>query len=431
MLAPLESTRRLPIYFLFRQIATLEYRPDDAWRAVEGIGASRLKRLVISHVTTRSPMGSKSKLLFSGVEMTCGIASHLFSEYIPETLYAVCPIPHVGRVFITGHPHSKLQLQLIRDRGTSVARDYNIVFDLDDTLIYNPTHAAEVVPGSQFVNPAPPHRINAAEDVPYMRPNLEAFLDLVCPYFRQIRVCTMSMRQRAHRVVSLLDPAQQTLLRNQPAHGEVVACREDMGLGEDCLWPVSSGPPVKSLHLCHLPAGKETKTVILDDRWDVWSDALRENLVAVVPPQEMGPRSHDEYLNGEDGGTLGKHILLCLINLALKEERRLELVRTPLPIGLPSTEKPQRSRTAAVHRPTVVSPVTRIATTPERPLQQYLSSHIAAAPRLASLGTTETVPKDTYASGRYMPSCSPPIYFGAASRYGSEQSRRGYALRQH
>lgn len=63
---------------------------------------------------------------------------------------------------------------------------YNIVFDLDDTLIYNPTHAAAVVLGSEPVNPAPPHAINAAEDFPYMRPNLERFLDLVCPYFRQV-----------------------------------------------------------------------------------------------------------------------------------------------------------------------------------------------------------------------------------------------------
>ncbi len=33
-------------------------------------------------------------------------------------------------------------------------------------------------------------------------------------------------------VMSLLDPAQQTLLRNQPAHGEVLACREQAPAGE-------------------------------------------------------------------------------------------------------------------------------------------------------------------------------------------------------
>eukprot|EP00667_Euglena_gracilis_P009272 EG_transcript_9415 len=380
---------------------------DGGWRQFARLG---LRRLTISHVTTKSPTSSTRKVM--DIDITCDLGQLLLTRYPPGVLYAVCVVPDLGQLYITGDERNQIRMSLVADKSAR-PRPHNIVFDLDETLIFNPHHVGDLPPGAMPVNPSPPHYINdLVIDTPYLRPNVLPFLQLVCQYFSQVRVCTMSLRQRAQAVIRHMDPGRRTLLKNLRTEKKVVTCREDMVPQLHYSWH-RGGPAQKGLEHCNLPAGSESRTVVLDDCWDIWPASLKENIVAVVPPQEMHGMPHDVYLNGADGGVLGKYILVCLVNMALKEERRPDLIIVELPVGI-ATVRPRPTPTPPppASAPAATRPSQMWATRtpdrvlrgrepdrpdPPRPLPRSRSSPFVNQP----LGTVGNVPMPALSSTRF------------------------------
>ena len=79
----------------------------------------------------------------------------------------------------------------------------------------------------------------------------------------------------------------------------------------------------KGFMALQLPKGSQAHTVILDDSAMVWPVSLQDNIVNIAGPERMGPLgtkglTHNMYLNGTDGGVVGRQMLLTLVTLACK-----------------------------------------------------------------------------------------------------------------
>eukprot|EP00669_Euglena_mutabilis_P005071 TRINITY_DN16443_c0_g1_i1.p1 TRINITY_DN16443_c0_g1~~TRINITY_DN16443_c0_g1_i1.p1 ORF type:complete len:723 (-),score=171.27 TRINITY_DN16443_c0_g1_i1:367-2358(-) len=317
-------TTNFVVNFLYRPIGTMEVSWPGRWpEQREG------HKLVIHYITTRppDPTALVTPFVIEGAQYTCRLARQLFSAYPAGTVYAVCVLPGVGRIYLCGAGPGKVpRASFVKDHSARIGEHgYNLVFDLDDTLVFDPEGLPhEIAPGCELV----PHTPDEDFAASYCRPHARAFLALVCQHFAEVRVCTFSGGRRALPIVRCLDPAHTTLRRDEAA-GQTVFAREDL---------VKVGGPFglrmeKRLADARLPNGFGTRTVVLDDNDNVWAlDERRLNQVVVTRPEDLeGALAHGAYMNGEDGGLLGCKVLEVLVRLALVEEGRPDLVIRAIP----------------------------------------------------------------------------------------------------
>ena len=173
--------------------------------------------LKVVDVTTKFP-AQYDCMVVATIDVLNEVGDRIFGR--GSGLLAVASIPGAGYAWISRHPTSSMQLVHIflsyrvpQSRATLQHRQYNIVFDLDDTLIFNPPCPSPTP--LYYVNQAAPHCIlDEPLDTPVMRPYIQEFLELVCQYFGIVRVCTLSLKSRATQIIELLDPHRRTLLRD-------------------------------------------------------------------------------------------------------------------------------------------------------------------------------------------------------------------------
>eukprot|EP00906_Rhabdomonas_costata_P021778 RCo031574 len=265
----------------------------------------------------------------------------------------------------------------------SILPPLNICFDLDETLIFNADVAGasspleyvvkeaphalkddcpELQPGSNALNPTSRNNI----DTPFVRHNVAEFLELICPYFRNVRLATFSVEARAKEIAELLDPDHVSLLKNyrtDPVTGQkpvanTVFARELLLQQGHCLTSeeygrISSGAIfwLKSLDMLDLPVkGLLQRSIIVDDRCDVWVERNQDNIVKISGPDTPQNIGRYSYLNEIDGGEIGKRILMTLINLELKSTFSPAFTTNqslvPLPAPVPMTAAPPSGKTA-------------------------------------------------------------------------------------
>jgi len=261
--------------------------------------------------------------------------------------------------------------------STRILPPFNICFDLDDTLIFNAPVKGCPVP-LDFVVRDPPHVLLedndpngevASSDCPFLRPQITSFLELICPYFRNVRLATFSVEARAREIAEHLDRTCTTLRKNyrpdaltgQKPVSNAVFARELLIQQAHCLSAadrslIKSGSVfwLKSLAMLDLPQkGLLQRTVVIDDRVDVWVRENQDNVVRISGPDRPGNIGDMRYINGGDGGEIGQRLLCALINLELKATAspayRESIHNMPLP-------SPKRLNSVRLTQPIPLSP---------------------------------------------------------------------------
>eukprot|EP00668_Euglena_longa_P013160 GGOE01015767.1.p1 GENE.GGOE01015767.1~~GGOE01015767.1.p1 ORF type:complete len:490 (-),score=20.90 GGOE01015767.1:206-1642(-) len=290
--------------------------------------------------------GSRFEARLTPLEELDAVAQHLFLA--TPSMHSCIILEGIGFLWLNKLQEEPfVRCNWLEDPSASarILPPLNLCFDLDDTLIFNaPVRGAKVQPS--FVVPEPPHLLVedvdpngevCSSDSPYIRPQMCEFLELVTPFFRNIRIATFSVAARAKEIAEYLDGNHTTLLKNyrpDPITGQkpvahVVFAREllllqghVLGAQERQLIKAGAVFWLKSLDMLDLPQkGLHQRTIILDDRLDVWAESNRENVVRITGPDRPGNIGDLEFLNGETGGEVGKRMLLSLINLELKSTR--------------------------------------------------------------------------------------------------------------
>jgi hypothetical protein len=287
------------------------------------------------------------------VEALNDVGLCLFAHCRPESLFCCAVLPEKGYVWLTkGAEAGSVLVYWVVDAAATPnirwIRRNHLVFDLDETLIFNPPNIPRSLRNMDYVNPVPPHYISEPSDKAVLRPHVKEFLELVCPYFDQVRTCSFSVHSRALRIVQLLDPSNTTLLKNWSEATKMVFAREDIlasalgGNSQSGAFATPGGPVKKSLRCCQLPVKAEQCTLILDDIPQVWPAGVQDNIIPILGPDKARPGPHDIYMNGVDGGHVGQQMLLTLVNLAAKSEGALHLVQAASPISLAPRSLPLR-----------------------------------------------------------------------------------------
>ena len=198
---------------------------EEVWQCLTYNGRSPKIKMV--DVSTRRPK-MYHRVLTVTLDTRNEIGHRLFDVH--SSLFGIAVVPNQGYAWIARHPSlHALNIFWVFDRraseNASHIRQYNLIFDLDDTLIFNPPLPnPETTPALYYVNQAPPHTIcDDPADTPVKRPHVQEFLALVCEHFRYVKVCTLSLRDRAKQIVDLLDPQHKTLLKDQAPDCQVLA----------------------------------------------------------------------------------------------------------------------------------------------------------------------------------------------------------------
>eukprot|EP01012_Entosiphon_sulcatum_P064391 TRINITY_DN93203_c0_g1_i1.p1 TRINITY_DN93203_c0_g1~~TRINITY_DN93203_c0_g1_i1.p1 ORF type:complete len:514 (+),score=53.24 TRINITY_DN93203_c0_g1_i1:1024-2565(+) len=274
------------------------------------------------------------------------VGQHLFLS--TPSLHSCLVIEGKGFLWLNKLPEeSFLRCNWLEDTGASlrILPPLNLCFDLDETLIFNAPVRGASAP-LQFVVKDPPHLLVedvdpngeiSSSDSPFLRPNVQEFLALVCPFFRNVRVATFSVDARAKEVVEHIDKDCLHLRKNykpDPLTGQrpvarAVFGRESLLQQGECLSlaernHIKAGAVfwMKSLEMLDLPQkGLLQRSIVLDDRTDVWSFANQDNVVKISGPDRPENIGNPTFINGVDGGEIGKRMLLTLINLELKVTR--------------------------------------------------------------------------------------------------------------
>eukprot|EP00667_Euglena_gracilis_P014510 EG_transcript_15040 len=326
----------IELHFFYHHVANLHF-PASAcehaytpalFQAWETLSEHSKGCLHTVDVTTKPPP-RYDQVLSANINILTGVGDRLFQR--GSGLYVLTTVPAGGYVWIGRHPTMPaVNLYWMHACPAPLPhRRYNIVFDLDDTLIFNPP-----CPSPEplyYVNQTAPHRIlDEPLDTPVMRPHIQEFLELICKHFETVRVCTLSLKPRAKQIVELLDPMRRTLLRNS-SNGAVERCivsREDVA-------DVFSEPTRSSIVAGKMPDGVSPKTfealqlppnttVIVDDSPQGWPPWAHLGIVPVAGPS-VPTCFAAGYLDSE-GGVVGQLILMALINLAVREEGAMHLV---------------------------------------------------------------------------------------------------------
>lgn len=218
----------------------------------------------------------------------------------------------------------------------------NLCLDLDDTLIFNaPINNSPV--SLEYVVKEPPHLLIddpdpsgevCSSDSPFVRPYVMDFLQLICPFFRNVRLASFSVQARAAEIARHLDPRCRSIQKNyqpdpitkQKPVTNTIFARELLLQQGHCLTLqertyIKSGAVfwLKSLEMLDLPQkGLYQRSIILDDRSDVWVQSNQENVVRISGPDKLLNIGDPNYINGYNGGEIGQRILLAFINLELK-----------------------------------------------------------------------------------------------------------------
>ena len=186
----------------------------------------RSQAIKMVDVTTRRPK-MYHRVITLTLDITNELGHRIFDANSP--LFGIIVMESAGYGWVARHPtlHA-LNIFWTFDARASMnashVRSYNLIFDLDDTLIFNPPLPnPESTPALYYVNQSPPHTIcDDAADTPVKRPHVQEFLALLCDHFKTVKVCTLSLRERARQIVELLDPQHRTLLKN--AHIDDQVC---------------------------------------------------------------------------------------------------------------------------------------------------------------------------------------------------------------
>lgn len=291
------------------------------------------------------------------ITLTLDIANELGHRLFDQNspLFGVIAIQNVGYGWVARHPtlHALNIFWVFDPYATSTAshiRQYNMIFDLDDTLIFNPPLPhPESTPALYYVNQTPPHTIcDDPIDTPVKRPHIQEFLSLICDHFKLIKVCTLSLRERARQIIELLDPQHRTLLKD--LHGtQVLVAREDMaeGYSQSARLKIMRGVPPKGFKknfavLKMNSLDSRSTTIVLDDSPGFWSVSAKDNIVPIYTAARTDTLKNSGYLNGfpGDGGVIGRQILMTLMNLAVKAEGAPHLMQ-PLELIVLDRRKPK------------------------------------------------------------------------------------------
>eukprot|EP00668_Euglena_longa_P002806 GGOE01003284.1.p1 GENE.GGOE01003284.1~~GGOE01003284.1.p1 ORF type:complete len:556 (-),score=110.07 GGOE01003284.1:842-2509(-) len=392
---------------------------EEVWQHLTQSG--RAQCISMLDVTTRRPK-MYHRVITLTLDITNEIGHRLFDPNSP--LFGIIAMQNVGYGWVARHPtlHA-LNIFWVFDPYASPTashiRQFNLIFDLDDTLIFNPPLPhPESTPALYYVNQTPPHTIcDDPIDTPVKRPHIQDFLALVCDHFKLIKVCTLSLRERARQIIELLDPQHRTLLKDSVHGSQVLVAREDMaeGYSQSARMKIMRGVPPKGFKknfavLKMNSVDARATTIVLDDSPGFWSVSAKDNIVPIFTAARTDTLKNPGYLNGYpgDGGVIGRQMLMTLMNLAAKLEGAPHLMQ---PIDMITIE---RKKSKAVARNPVGTPGpkrTLVAQpppiTPPAPVREKPAKPAAAAASpvvLRALGPDAPLPNGTASKAAAGPS---------------------------
>ena len=150
-----------------------------------------------THCPSLAPAPVYASCYCPQVEALNDVGLCLFAHCRPESLFCCAVLPEKGYVWLTkGAEAGSVLVYWVVDAAATPnirwIRRNHLVFDLDETLIFNPPNIPRSLRNMDYVNPVPPHYISEPSDKAVLRPHVKEFLELVCPYFDQVRPCRPS-----------------------------------------------------------------------------------------------------------------------------------------------------------------------------------------------------------------------------------------------